>query len=399
MTAIGLIPYLVQPAAYCAPAPATASGPVDIQANEQEFAADEVIAKGNVRIKYKDSTVYAPVAHLFKDASGNPQKAVFSGHPRLVQGNSKMDAEDMTFEISTSKVLAVGRAHSEVVNDSGGDSDKGHESDADKETKEKLSALGAESQSGDTQTVDKIITDSDRQEYDRSTGKFVATGHVHVVHDNVIVKADKLQLIYGIDAKPETALFTGNVCALQDRNTTLADTIIYSLSTRRLQANGHVRSTVIQEHKEEPKKKTADADPMGMPSANAAETEDEPEPKDDVVVVTSDTQDYSKDPNRMTANGNVKVVNDDTVIEGPACVLLRNSANKAERVVMIGRSRITQPGKRWIADHIEMAVMNKKVIATGNTRAVITSQPKKPVQQQTPPPASDEQLAVTSTPK
>jgi lipopolysaccharide export system protein LptA len=368
---------------------------VDIQANEQEFAENEVIAKGNVRIKYKDSTVYAPVAHLFRDAGGNPQKAVFTGHPKLLEGKNKIDAENLTFEIATSKVIAQGHAHSEVVNEASGDTTKETESENDKETKAKLKELGAVNHQSDTQVEDKIITDADLQEYERTTGKFVASGHVHVVHDNVIVKADKLQLIYGVDGKPETAVFTGNVTALQDRNTTIADSIIYSLSNRRLQANGHVRSTVIQEHKEEPKKKTAQADPMGMPTATASEPEEEP--KDDVFVITSQTQDYSKDTNRMTANGDVHVFYEDTSVVGPSCVLLRNSANKAERIVMIGRSRITQPGKRWIADHIEMAVADQKVIATGNTHAFLTAAKKKNDSNQQPQSqqSDKEQLAAT----
>src|SRR4051812_13841416 len=95
-----LSPSLVAPSYAQMPGAPAAQGPIDIQANEQEFAENQVLAKGNVRVKYKDSVVLAPLATLYKDAGGNPQKAVFTGHPHLTQGNSKIDAEILTFEMA-----------------------------------------------------------------------------------------------------------------------------------------------------------------------------------------------------------------------------------------------------------------------------------------------------------
>ncbi len=45
--------------------------------------------------------------------------------------------------------------------------------------------------------VEKIITDSDYQEYEKDSGKFDANGHVHVLHGTISVFADKLRLVYG----------------------------------------------------------------------------------------------------------------------------------------------------------------------------------------------------------
>ncbi|MBC7999774.1 MAG: hypothetical protein IAF58_17605 [Leptolyngbya sp.] len=55
-------------------------GTIDIQANEQEFANDHVIARGNVHVVYKDSIIDAPMATLYKDPAGKPTKAIFTGH-------------------------------------------------------------------------------------------------------------------------------------------------------------------------------------------------------------------------------------------------------------------------------------------------------------------------------
>ncbi len=99
------------------PAAAPGSGPIDIQAAEQEFTGDHVIAKGNVKVLYKDTVIRAPLATLYRDlSSGQPQKAMFNGHPWLIQGANKIDADELIFEMTTSKIYAQGHAHSEVVN-------------------------------------------------------------------------------------------------------------------------------------------------------------------------------------------------------------------------------------------------------------------------------------------
>jgi lipopolysaccharide assembly outer membrane protein LptD (OstA) len=389
-----------QPAA----TPVAAQGPIDIQAQEQEFAGDEVIARGDVHVKYKDSLVLAPVARLIRDAGGNPQKAIFTGHPRLVQGNSKIDADTLIFEVQTSHVVADGHAHSEVVdspsdkgdkNKDKGDSANGGsnkpDNDAGAAPNGDTTASAPKSDSAPAKAPpEKIVTDSDHQEYDRTTGKFLAHGHVRVTHGDIFVKADKLQLVYGLDNRPETALFSGNVAATQNKNTTIADSMTYSLSTHRLQATGHVKSTVIQETKPAPAKKktTVGFDSDLMQAANATETPETP-PQEDKIIITSETQDFSKETNRMTANGAVRVYYQDLICAGPACVLIRNSLNKPERIVFSGRSQVSQPTKRWIADHLEMTVADKKIIATGNTKAIILQMPKG-----APAPTSSGQLAA-----
>lgn len=413
-----LVPLCRNASAQTAPAPPTASGPIDIQAAEQEFSGDEIIAKGDVHVKYKDSIILGPQARLKKDAGGNPQQAVFTGHPHLTQGSSKMDAEILTFDVATSHVLAEGHAHSEVMDSgdakpekkdaTGGGANKkkanaGGKNTDGKNTDGKTADSSSDQNSTEPATTDtaaaikklastppppeKIITDSDRQEYDRQSGKFIAVGHVHVVHGNIMVKADKLQLVYGVDNKPETALFSGNVSATQDRNTTTSDNMTYSLSNRRLEATGHVKSTVIQEHRDDPKKKKDNTVSSNTDIMPAAEASEEDQADDDIIVIYSETQDFSRDSNRMSAHGNVKLYYGDLVGTGPGAVLLRDSQNKPERIIFAGRSQITQPNKRWIADHLEMIVATKLVVANGNTKVVIlkappTTKPASPTQTQ-----------------
>ena len=65
------------------------SQPVDIQAAEQEFLGDRV-AKGAVRVVYKDSVITGPEATLFKDANGQDAARYFY-RTSTSGSNSKQD--------------------------------------------------------------------------------------------------------------------------------------------------------------------------------------------------------------------------------------------------------------------------------------------------------------------
>ncbi len=397
-----------------------ATGPIDIQANEQEFGENVVLAKGDVTVRYKDSIVKAPEAKLFRDSAGQPQKAIFVGHPYLTQNESKISADTLVFEIANSRFIAQGNAHSEVIS-SGNDTQVDMKAGPGQKAASKPTSTGgnkatvaskgngkqpfawpqasddennqrikpeASTQPGTTgsatkkagsgkptEALEKIITDSDYQEYEKDSGKFDASGHVHVIHGAISVFADKLKLVYGTDNKPETALFTGHVNAFQDGNNTQAEMITYYLSTKRLQATGNVKSRMIQQKpldssKTAGNKKVISAKPnaggvTAAPATAGAGSDD------DSIIVVSDSQDMNQNTGRMSADGNVRVYYQDIVGVGPKVLLLRNADGRAEKVIFTERSQISQPGKRWIADRITMAVATKKVLAEGNTKALI----------------------------
>jgi lipopolysaccharide export system protein LptA len=476
------------------PAAAPGSGPIDIQAHEQEFTGDHVIAKGNVKVLYKDTVILAPLATLYRDlASGQPQKAIFNGHPYLTQGANKIDADQLIFEMTTSKIFADGHAHSEVVNNDpvaepptakkkgGGNNDpnafatssgpapttkggmvangKGgfewptQESDRKKaqtqkqgikqEQTEKLAQKASkdsanESRStsesttdlannstkdatkespdgqpgadgaapenkpvmvsrgplsggstaggaGDSDAPTKIVTDSQRQEYDRDSGRFEAFGNVKVLAGDIHVTADHLKLAYGIDHRPEAAIFDGHVNAIQDKNNTASDFMTYFLITKRLQASGHVRSKVIQEKQEAkpiPKKQeegvikpisnviTPDASskekPHNVLALNGLMSSESKAP----IIIIADSQDYNKETGRLDAIGNAKIFFEDTVGIGPKVILMKNADGQAERIIFVGRSQVTQKGKRWIGDRVTIMVADHRIIAEGNTKAI-----------------------------
>ncbi len=429
--------------------PMAGNTPVDIQATEQEFAGDHVVAKGNVRVNYKGTLVIGSQATLFRDAQGQPQYAVFTGHPHLIQEDNKMDADTLTFEMSDSKIVADGNAHSEVLS---GDSDDAKKKEpaaqpggaklatkpspakapasakapaAKKQEKNDwqtdddaaqsdqkvannadgiISGAPSESEAPKAKPPEKIYTDADHQVFEQNTGHFEATGHVHVRHGDIKVTANHLQLVYGSNKKPETALFDGNVSATQNENNTKADAMTYFLATQRLQAAGNVRSKVLQEKQATGPKKGTKAASTTKPSASAdgqtatpaikskansrkvAEEQgatfvamDMTTESDEPVYIFSDAQDYTKGSGRTSAEGNVIVYYNQSVGKGQHAILLRDEEGRTERIIFLGRSQITQPGKRWIADKITFMVPDQRVIAEGNTKAIILN-PKATVQ-------------------
>ncbi len=363
---------LILAAGYSLPAAKAQAGgaPIDIKADEQEFADDRMIARGKVVVVKGDTVVYAPVATLYKDAAGQPERAVFTGHPRLSQGQNKIHADTLTFQIKSSVIVADGHAHSEVISTS--------------EEKEKE---GEDGSPGKTKkTTRTIITDSNKQEYEQATGRFEATGNVRVVTQDTVVNSDHMKLVYGNDRKAEAAVFTGKVKARQNKNLTEADTLTYFFNTQRLQANGHVRSRVIEEGSKDTSilpdtKQPVAQKPRIVGTAGGAiaastksgvyNTFNEQNGEEPPIIIHSDSQDYNKETGRMDAVGNVKVVYKDTRGSGSHVVMVKNMDGETEKVVFLGRSQIIQPGRRWIGDRITLVMKDRKVIAEGNTRAYI----------------------------
>ena len=119
------------------------------------------------------------------------------------------------------------------------------------------------------------------------------------------------------------------------------------------------------------------------------------------VYIFSDSQEYNKETNRMDAVGNAKMIYKDTRGRGPRITLVKNKFGKAERVVFTGRSRISQPGRRWIGDRITLTLHDRKVLAEGNTRAIIVKDKpatKRPSRKSNPAPDFNQMFAGRNNP-
>ncbi len=369
---------MISPTLAQEPAP-SAAGPIDIQADEQEFADDYVIASGKVKVVYGDTIIHAPKATLYRDAAGQPKQAIFVGKPVLHQGNNIIIANKLTFNINEALIVAEGNAHSEVLTAGmGADGSPAPAKEEEAGSEEGNESKKEEKADKGNDKPQKIITDSDKQIYEKTTGKFEAIGHVHVTTGEITVDSNNLKLVYGTDARPEAVLFTGNVEARRDKNVTQADAMTYFLTTQRLQATGHVRSRVVQEKvKAEAGQDTSK--PKTASSGGGVKVLDFDSDGGGEILIISDAQDYNKGSGRMDAEGNVQIYYKDTVGKGPKVAMLANEFGQTEKVIFMGRSQITQTGRRWIADRITLMMEDRRVIAEGNTRAIIVKQPlKKP---------------------
>lgn len=390
--------------------------PIDITAEEQEFGDDCMIARGNVRVITGDTVIYSPIATMYKGPDGQPQTAVFTGNPRLKQGQNVLNANKLTFFVKTSVIVAEGNAHSEFLTSQAAGSAKPATADGDDEDDAPKSARNDESR------PQRFITDSDKQVFEKKTGKFEAFGNVHVkTEGQVDVDSDHLRLVYGTNGKPEAVVFTGKVTAKKARNVTQSDTMTYFLTTKRMQATGQVKSKVIQERTAtgpkkggpnqetsslakkppvsgrisgEPPEETAnqwgttsgsepDAGSVTTPTVASAPA---PTPKKkektefistgntketQEITILSDAQDYNEETGRMEADGNVRVYMKDTIGIGPKVTMFNNELGQADHVLFTGRSQIAQPGKKWIGDRITLVIDDRRVISEGNTRAII----------------------------
>ncbi|MEZ4542385.1 MAG: LptA/OstA family protein [Cyanobacteriota/Melainabacteria group bacterium] len=361
-------------------AQAPANGQIDIRAEEQEFAQDHVIATGKVRVDYGDTVIEGPKATLYRDENGAASQAIFTGHPRLVQGRNRINANKLTFNVKTSTIIAEGNAHSEVFTDDSGPppenelaKDKNKDKDKEKEEANVLKPAAPAKKN------EKIITDSNKQEYERDTGKFEAHGNVRVKTGDINVRSNHMKIVYGTDRKAEAAIFTGHAEARQGQNITQADQITYFLTTQRLQATGNVRSKVIEE-------KTDASDSPELPDTEVKKTATAPENgKESKIKFVSfgDTDnvdapvfifDSARLQQRYQPYGCRWAMSKESLsrhqrTRSQNSLIKNKSHSKAERVVFTGRSQITQPGRKWIGDHASPDLADRKVLAEGNTKS------------------------------
>ena len=90
------------------------------------------------------------------------------------------------------------------------------------------------------------------------------------------------------------------------------------------------------------------------------------------IQVWSNRQQYDKKTNVMMAAGDVHVIYQDYDAKGPkASVYPDPKTNKPNKVVFVGRSKITNQGRTIEADRIEMIIEPKNFFAEGNVKTFI----------------------------
>lgn len=97
-----------------------------VQARYQQYNknANNIIAGGNVNIKYKDYTAAGPKAQVFIDpATQKPNKVIFTGRSKITQSASTVEADIITMTMNPKEFKASGNVKTSISGGSDGNND------------------------------------------------------------------------------------------------------------------------------------------------------------------------------------------------------------------------------------------------------------------------------------
>ena len=289
------------------------AGDLKIQADKQSFKEAENKAKfeGNVKVEYEDLTVMGKRAEVNIDPKTKKLKdATFFDQPYVIQVK-----KGKTNEIKANII--------------------------------KMSLIGKKVKAeGNTQTTvtenaqpTAIIT-ADSQEYDSNSKVLTAKGSVIIFYKDVETFSDTAVANMNKDGDLQKITLTGHGKLKQKDSIIVADKFIYDAVTEEAFGIGNAYSDVSMD--------------------------------DTRIQVWSNRQQYDKKTNVMMAAGDVHVIYQDYDAKGPkASVYPDPKTNKPNKVVFVGRSKITNQGRTIEADRIEMIIEPKNFFAEGNVKTFI----------------------------
>lgn len=289
------------------------AGDLKIQADKQSFKEAENKAKfeGNVKVEYEDLTVMGKRAEVNIDSQTKKLKdATFFDQPYVIQVK-----KGKTNEIKANII--------------------------------KMSLIGKKVKAeGNTQTTvtenaqpTAIIT-ADSQEYDSNSKVLTAKGSVIIFYKDVETFSDTAVANMNKDGDLQKITLTGHGKLKQKDSIIVADKFIYDAVTEEAFGIGNAYSDVSMD--------------------------------DTRIQVWSNRQQYDKKTNVMMAAGDVHVIYQDYDAKGPkASVYPDPKTNKPNKVVFVGRSKITNQGRTIEADRIEMIIEPKNFFAEGNVKTFI----------------------------
>ena len=267
--------------------------------------------EGNVKVEYEDLTVMGKRAEVNIDPQTKKLKdATFFDQPYVIQVK-----KGKTNEIKANII--------------------------------KMSLIGKKVKAeGNTQTTvtenaqpTAIIT-ADSQEYDSNSKVLTAKGSVIIFYKDVETFSDTAVANMNKDGDLQKITLTGHGKLKQKDSIIVADKFIYDAVTEEAFGIGNAYSDVSMD--------------------------------DTRIQVWSNRQQYDKKTNVMMAAGDVHVIYQDYDAKGPkASVYPDPKTNKPNKVVFVGRSKITNQGRTIEADRIEMIIEPKNFFAEGNVKTFI----------------------------
>lgn len=284
---------------------------VESQTQHYKDAEHKIDLNGNVKVKYDDINVVSPKAEVLIDAdAGKVEKVKFfdNAYSYQVKDDKKHEVKARILEVSLlNKVFKA---------------------------EERTQSTILKNQEP------KVIVTADSQEYDNKRNVMKAKGGVIIFYEDAQAFADYAQVDLDKNNDLKRLTLIGHANVKKEKSSIVANKFVHYADTEVTMASGKVFSDINDEQTQ--------------------------------IKVWSDFQQIDQKSNVITASGHAIIHYQDYVAEGPkASVFPDPKTKKMNKVVFLGRSKITQQGRSIEADRIDMTLKPKDFKADGNVKTFI----------------------------
>lgn len=288
---------------------------ITIESKNQQIELDKNkgFFEGDVKVQVGDVVVQSPRADLdLEPETKKPSLATFFDKPYAHQtkDNKKHEVKADIIKVSLIKkvITAQGNAQTNVLQDK----------------------------------KPVIIITANEQEYDTTTNLMKATGSVVINYEDMLATSDNAYALLNKQGDVQNIKLSSRATIKQDKSIIKGDNIQYSALRQDIIVSGNTISDVTFEN-------------------------------GDRVIVNARNQQYNRRGNTIMATGAVNVKYADYTAIGPKAIMYINSkTNKPDKILFIGRSKITEKGLNSVeADKIIMTMEPKTFEADGNVKTTI----------------------------
>lgn len=289
----------------------------EIEINHADFLEankQQILIRGNVKIKYKGAIIEAPEGTITTNDKGEQDKAVFIGRTKLKLNDRRLEADKITVLIKDKTIYAEGNTISQL-----------------KDKKNNLITIAC-----------------DYQELHWSGEDAKVRGNIKTIYQDTKVNSDEGIIIYK-NKKPEQAIFSSNEGLAhleQPSNTTKAKEFVFDIVTHNVEAFNNVTSLIWT-------------------------NTDKDRREQDPVHVTADEVYIDNSTGTVVAKSNknkVKLDYQETRGESNETTMLRNKeTGNPEKIIFKGNANVNQEDKQLTSEEIVFNFSDKKLISNTTT--------------------------------
>ncbi len=289
---------------------------LSIEADKQSFQDknNKALFEGNVKVIFDDIVVKSPTANAVLDPKTkkiNEANFTEKAYVYQIKNNKKNEVKADIIKISLLNKIVSAKGNTQTV-----------------VTENK-------------QLQPTVVITADSQEYNTNTKIMHAKGNVVVNYKDTVSYSQEGLAKLDKNGDVQELQLVGNVRIQQNENRFSAQRYVYKTVSEDAIATGNVYSEMKN---------------------NDGST----------IVVQSEFQQYNKRANTLTASKNVRIKYKDYYAQGPkASVFPDDATKKLNKVVLAGRSKITESGRTIEADKIYMTLTPKNFNAEGHVKTFI----------------------------